>query len=43
MSWDLYINFLIALLAIINPVAILPMWSEHLVRESFSRNQASYC
>lgn len=28
MNWDLYINFLIALLAIVNPLAILPMWSE---------------
>lgn len=28
MNWNLYINFLIALLAIINPVSILPMWSE---------------
>lgn len=28
MNWDLYVNFLIALLAIINPLAILPMWSE---------------
>ncbi|MFW5773100.1 MAG: MarC family protein [Tangfeifania sp.] len=28
MNWNLYVNFLIALLAIINPVAILPIWSE---------------
>ncbi|MDA3943048.1 MAG: MarC family protein [Bacteroidetes bacterium] len=28
MNWNLYVNFLIALLAIINPVSILPMWSE---------------
>jgi multiple antibiotic resistance protein len=28
MDWNLYVNFLIALLAIINPFSILPMWSE---------------
>lgn len=28
MNWNLYINFLIALLAILNPVTVLPMWSE---------------
>ncbi len=28
MDWDLYVNFLVALLAIINPFSILPMWSE---------------
>lgn len=28
MNWDLYVNFLVALLAIINPLAVLPMWSE---------------
>ena len=28
MDWNLYVNFLIALLAIMNPFAILPMWSE---------------
>jgi multiple antibiotic resistance protein len=28
MNWNLYVNFLIAILAIINPVSILPMWSE---------------
>lgn len=28
MNWNLYVNFLIALLAIINPLSILPMWSE---------------
>ncbi|MDZ7742860.1 MAG: MarC family protein [Bacteroidota bacterium] len=28
MNWSLYVNFLIALIAIINPVSILPMWSE---------------
>jgi len=28
MNWSLYANFLIAILAIINPVAILPMWTE---------------
>ncbi|GAO28049.1 MarC family protein [Geofilum rubicundum] len=28
MNWDLYINFLIAMVAIINPLGIWPMWSE---------------
>jgi len=28
MNWDMYLNFLIAMLAIINPVGIVPMWSE---------------
>lgn len=28
MNWDLYINFFVALLAIINPLAIIPIWSE---------------
>lgn len=28
MNWDLYTNFLIAILAIINPVAVMPIWSE---------------
>ncbi len=28
MDWNLYVNFLIAILAIINPFSILPMWSE---------------
>jgi len=28
MNWDLYISFFIALLAIINPMAIIPIWSE---------------
>jgi multiple antibiotic resistance protein len=28
MNWDLYINFLAAMLAILNPVGIWPMWSE---------------
>jgi multiple antibiotic resistance protein len=28
MNWDLYLNFLIATLAIINPIAIIPLWSE---------------
>ncbi len=28
MNWDLYVNFFIALLAIINPLAIIPIWSE---------------
>lgn len=28
MNWSLYANFLIAILAIINPIAILPMWTE---------------
>jgi len=28
MNWNLYTNFLIAILAIINPLAILPIWSE---------------
>lgn len=28
MNWDLYINFLVAMVAIINPLGIWPMWSE---------------
>ncbi len=28
MDWNLYVSFLIALLAIMNPLSILPMWSE---------------
>lgn len=28
MNWNLYLNFLIALLSIINPIGIVPMWSE---------------
>lgn len=28
MNWNLYLNFLIAMLAIINPVAIVALWSE---------------
>jgi multiple antibiotic resistance protein len=28
MNWDMYLNFLIAMLAIINPIGIVPMWSE---------------
>ena len=35
MNWELYTNFLIAILAIINPVAILPMWSELTKDENF--------
>lgn len=36
MNWDLYTNFLIAILAIINPLAILPIWSELTSDESHS-------
>lgn len=28
MNWDLYINFLIAMIAIVNPLGIWPIWSE---------------
>ena len=28
MNWDLYLSFFIALLAIINPVVIISIWSE---------------
>jgi multiple antibiotic resistance protein len=28
MSWDLYLNFLAAMFAIVNPIGILPIWSE---------------
>lgn len=28
MHWDLYLNFLLATLSIINPVGILPLWTE---------------
>jgi multiple antibiotic resistance protein len=28
MNWDLYINFLAAMIAILNPMSIWPMWSE---------------
>lgn len=35
MNWSLYANFLIAILAIINPVAILPMWTELTSDENF--------
>ncbi len=28
MNWDLYINFLAAMIAIVNPLGIWPMWSE---------------
>jgi multiple antibiotic resistance protein len=28
MNWDFYLSFLIAMFSIINPVGIVPMWSE---------------
>ena len=28
MHWDLYINFLAAMIAIVNPLGIWPVWSE---------------
>ncbi len=28
MNWDLYLNFLAAMLAIVNPIGIWPIWSE---------------
>ena len=28
MNWDIYLNFLIAMFAIVNPIGIVPMWSE---------------
>ncbi|MFW5830880.1 MAG: MarC family protein [Prolixibacteraceae bacterium] len=28
MNWDLYLNFLAAMFAIVNPVALLPFWSQ---------------
>ena len=28
MEWNLYLNFLAAMLGIVNPVGIVPMWSE---------------
>lgn len=28
MNWDLYVNFLIAMIAIVNPIGIWPIWSE---------------
>lgn len=28
MNWDLYINFLLAMIAIVNPLGIWPIWSE---------------
>lgn len=28
MNWDLYVNFLIAMVAIVNPIGIWPIWSE---------------
>ncbi|MFW6371338.1 MAG: MarC family protein [Bacteroidota bacterium] len=28
MNWDLYLNFMAAMIAIVNPLAILPIWSQ---------------
>lgn len=28
MNWDLYINFIAAMTAIVNPLGIWPIWSE---------------
>jgi multiple antibiotic resistance protein len=28
MNWDLYLNFMAAMIAIVNPLAVLPIWSQ---------------
>ncbi|WP_321285400.1 MarC family protein [uncultured Sunxiuqinia sp.] len=28
MNWDYYINFLVAMFAIVNPIGIWPVWSD---------------
>lgn len=38
MSWGLYLNFLAAMLAIINPIGIWPIWSD-LTKDYYSSNQ----